>query len=191
MPESKSEVRKRILSARGALTEAEVISRSVAVRDRLVSSDAFKSANMIMCYMDFRNEVRTGDIINAAFASGKRVALPLVYRCGSERKLVAYEINNLCEDVEPGIWGILEPCSRKLRQVQETEIDLVIVPGVGFDVNRQRLGYGAGYYDNFIVKLRPDCRKIAVAFDVQIQESIPVEAHDMKMDAIITETRVI
>ena len=189
--ESKSEVRKRILAARSSMSADEVRIKSEAIMERIIKSEAFAGARLVMCYMDFRNEVMTAGIISAALASGKRVALPRVCKCGNDRTLAVYEINDLYKDVEKGAWGIMEPCSHRLRRADENEIDLVIVPGVAFDVNRQRLGYGAGYYDSFLAKLRPGCSKIAVAFDLQVQECIPVEVHDVKMDAVITETGII
>ena len=188
---SKSEVRKRILAARSGLPEDELSYKSDIIRDKIVNSDIFTGAGLVLCYMDFRNEVKTGGIIREALSAGKRTGLPLVYNSGAERGLLAYEIKDLDNDVRKGAYGILEPCSEKLRKVNDSEIDLVIVPGVAFDINRQRLGYGAGYYDRFLKKLRPDCIKIGIAFDIQIMDIIPVETHDIKMDAIITETRMI
>ncbi len=188
---SKNEVREKVLAARNGLSEDELSSKSDIITGRLVASEIFAGAGSILCFMDFRNEVRTGGIIKKCLQQGKRTALPLVFKNGTERSLAAYEIKDLEKDVRKGTYGILEPCSERLMKVQSTEIDLVIVPGVAFDLRRQRLGYGAGYYDRFLNTLRQDCVKIGIAFDIQVMDIIPVEAHDMKMDAIITETRII
>ena len=188
---SKGEVRKKALEARSGLSEDELLSKSDIIRDKIVGSDIFTGAGLVLCYMDFRNEVKTSGIIRACLSAGKRIGLPLVYNNGMGRGLHAYEIKSLDNDVRKGTYGILEPCSERLQKISDNEIDLVIVPGVAFDIKKQRLGYGAGYYDRFLKNLRPDCMKIAIAFDIQIMDMIPVETHDIKMDAIITETREI
>ena len=176
---------------RGGLSEDELSSKSNIIQTRLVNNDKFANAGLVLCYMDFRNEVKTGGIIRECRNAGKRIALPLVKVDGTVRELLVYEINDLHNDVQEGPYGILEPCPEKLQLVADNEIDLVIVPGVAFDIHKQRLGYGAGYYDGLLVKLRPDCYKIGIAFDVQIVDMIPAETHDIKMDSIITESRII
>lgn len=187
----KSEVRKKILAVRSGLPESEVSCKSAVICDKIVNSPIFSRAGTVFCYMDFRNEVRTGGIIRECLRAGKKVGLPMVNNGGMERRLLAYDIKDPDNDVGKGAYGIMEPCSDKLRPMEESEIDLVIVPGVAFDMQRQRLGYGAGYYDRFLNQLRPDCVKIGIAFDVQIVDRIPVEEHDIKMDAVITESRII
>ncbi len=191
LPESKSEVRKAALAVRSGLPENEVIYKSGIICDKIIKSGIFARAGLILCYMDFRNEVKTGGMIRAALCAGKRVGLPLVKKNGMERELLAYEIKDPDKDVQKGTYGILEPLGDKLRRVDAGEIDLVIVPGAAFDVHKQRLGYGAGYYDRFLQKIRPDCVKMGVAFDIQIMDTIPVETHDIKMDMILTESRIL
>lgn len=188
---SKSEVRKQILAARSGLTEVELSSKSDIICEKIINSGVFAGAGLVLCYMDFKNEVKTGGIIRGALSSGKRIGLPLVYKDGMDRRLLAYEIKDPDNDVRKGTLGILEPCSERLYKINAGEIDLVIVPGVAFDIHRQRVGYGAGLYDRFLQNLRPGCMKVAIAFDIQIMDMVPAETHDIKMDAIITETRMI
>lgn len=88
----------------------------------------------------------------------------------------------------PSTFGVLEPPEKE--EIVLAEIDVVVVPGVAFDRNGYRMGYGGGYYDNFLPKLRPDTKKIAVAFNMQIRDLVPIELHDVKMDMIITEQKV-
>lgn len=187
----KNEIRKRILAARGRMSEDELSSKSDIIRHKIIESDKFADAGLVLCYMDFRNEVKTGGIIMECLSASKRIALPLIKHNGTVRELLAYEIKDLDNDVQEGTCGILEPCPEKLQMVDNTEIDLVIVPGVAFDIHKHRMGYGAGYYDRFLKKLQPVCVKMGIAFEIQIEDRIPVEAHDISMDIIITESRII
>jgi 5-formyltetrahydrofolate cyclo-ligase len=101
--------------------------------------------------------------------------------------LLAIEIKSL-DELSPGTFGILEPAGEK--GISPEEIDLVVVPGVAFDKRGNRMGYGAGYYDSFLPKLRPEVKKVAVAFEIQVTDSLPAEEHDVKMDLIITENTI-
>ncbi len=136
-----------------------------------------------MFFASFRSEVETGPMIRLVLQSGKRVVLPKVR--GSE--LALYEIRDFDNDVESGVWGIPEP--KSFMPASLTDIDLMIIPGAAFDKKGNRLGYGAGYYD----KLLPAFRKatVALAFEAQIVDEIPVDSHDVPMQKIITEKRVI
>src|SRR5690606_25232452 len=89
------------------------------------------------------------------------------------------------EELSPGTFGVMEPPEKE--EIVLKDIDVVVVPGVAFDRNGYRIGYGAGYYDNFLPKLKSDAKNIAVAFEMQLRDLIPVESHDVKMDMIITE----
>ncbi len=136
-----------------------------------------------MFFASFRSEVETGPMIRRVLQSGKRVVLPKVQ--GSE--LALYEIRDFDNDVESGTWGIPEP--KSIMPASLTDIDLMIIPGAAFDKRGNRLGYGAGYYD----KLLPAFGKatVALAFEAQIVDEIPVDSHDVPMQKIITEKRVI
>jgi 5-formyltetrahydrofolate cyclo-ligase len=91
----------------------------------------------------------------------------------------------------PGVFGILEPRKESARIFNPEEIDLVIVPGVAFDEHRNRIGFGAGFYDRFLESVRPSCAKIGIAFEFQIYDEVPVEEHDIPLDLVITEKRTI
>jgi 5-formyltetrahydrofolate cyclo-ligase len=90
-----------------------------------------------------------------------------------------------------GYMGIAEPDASILHRVDPLEIDMVVVPGVAFDMARNRIGYGGGYYDRFLCTLRPDCLKVAVAFELQVFDSIPAASYDIPVDIIVTEERII
>jgi len=192
MRDQKHIIRKEILRAREALSSAEIERKSTAIIRRLAATKEFLKSGLVMCYMDFRNEVRTAELIKECLAAGKRTAFPLVLDTeGSRREMAAYEVRDVEREMEPGTWGILEPKRNVAREVSPEEIDLVVVPGVVFDLRRYRIGYGAGYYDRFLRRARKDCFKIGIAFELQIVDRVPVEEHDMQLDMIITEDRII
>jgi 5-formyltetrahydrofolate cyclo-ligase len=174
-------LRKKFLAARAALAPDEVEEKSRKIMGVLFSLEELLKAQAVMFYVDARNEVKTKDAITWALNAGKRVAVPKVT---GVRRLAAVEIKSL-EELSPGCFGILEPV--RDDGISPAEIDLVIVPGVAFDKSGYRLGYGAGYYDNFLPLLRPEVKKVAVAFEMQVVDRIPAERHDVRMDMIITE----
>ncbi len=107
------------------------------------------------------------------------------------RQLIPFKIKNLKEAINIGAYGIREPKKDVCSEVKLKDIDVIIVPAVAYDEDGYRLGYGGGFYDRFLEKLRYDTVTIGIAFDLQIFNSIPKEPHDAQLDYIITETRVI
>ncbi|MFZ5988299.1 MAG: 5-formyltetrahydrofolate cyclo-ligase [Bacillota bacterium] len=188
---NKKEIRKEILDLRKELTEDEVTRNSIIITKKLISLDIFARSSIVMAYMDFKNEVMTGFLIDHCFNVGKRVALPLVDTDSKIRKLIPMEVKDVRNDVKPGTYGILEPDREACRRIAPEEFDFVIVPGLVFDNHRNRIGYGAGYYDYFLKDLKPGCCKAGIAFDFQIYPHIPKEEHDIPLDIIITEKRTI
>jgi 5-formyltetrahydrofolate cyclo-ligase len=179
--ETKAAIRKRILQKRHELTEIEVLEKSLLIRNALIHSVDFQKADVIYIYMDFNNEVLTNDIIEDAFAIGKRVAIPKI-----ESGSMHFYYMNSRKEAMPGHWGILEPNTFSPAK----EEGLVIVPGVAFDEAGGRIGYGKGYYDTFF-QTYSHYPKLAIAFEVQMVNHIPLEEHDVRMEQIITEERII
>lgn len=122
-------------------------------------------------------------MIRRALASGKRVVLPKV----KGKELELFEIRNLDSDVSPGAWGIPEPRGSAL--VRLDELDVIIVPGAAFDARGNRLGYGAGFYDKLLSAFKK--LTIAVAFEEQIVPKVPADPHDVPVQKIVTEKRII
>jgi 5-formyltetrahydrofolate cyclo-ligase len=188
----KKEIRCSMLEARKNMKEQDLEQKSSAICKRLVELPEFAQASLVMAYMDFRNEVRTGEFIRECFKRGKRLALPVVFGAkGDASRIAAYEIEDLESCIKKSSFGICEPDIEMTNPVDETEIDLVIVPGVAFDCCMQRIGYGAGYYDKFLRKLKPGCKSVGIAFDIQLSDTLPCEEHDTMLDLIVTESRVI
>ena len=105
--------------------------------------------------------------------------------------MILSEILDVNEDLAPGPWNIPEPKLEKLRPLEPEEIDFVVVPGVAFDQQGNRLGYGGGYYDRFFTQLRAEVPLVAITFEVQVLAEIPVAPWDRQVDLLITEKRVI
>lgn len=190
MIETKAMIRKRIIEQRGLLSFQEVSEKSSEITVRLCSLSQYISAGTVMAYMSFRNEVATNAFIGRCILDGKRVVIPKAQQ-SPDMALLPYEVKDLDQDVLPGLWGIPEPDASRLHMVNPLEIDLVVVPGVAFDGRRYRIGYGAGYYDRFLLTLRPDCLKVGIAFDMQMLEQFDAERYDIPMDLVITEKRII
>ncbi|HHW02390.1 MAG TPA: 5-formyltetrahydrofolate cyclo-ligase [Thermoanaerobacterales bacterium] len=180
----KKQLRKIFIENRLKLDEKDIMEKSAKIMSKLFSIKEYRQAKTIMFYVDARNEVKTKYAIKKALAEGKRVLVPKVKK-GSG--LLAVEIGSL-EELSPGTFGILEPEGEE--GIPPEEIDLVVVPGVAFDRRGNRIGYGAGFYDGFLPKLGPGVKKVAVAFEMQMAESLPAEEHDIKIDMIITENGI-
>lgn len=192
MKEKKEKIRIQTLEKRCLLSEQQTREKSRRIFEKLMLLKAFKESFVILCYVDFRNEVITRDFIKDCLGMGKRVTVPRIEKVAQNHsEMKALEIRNPENDLEKGHFGILEPVKEIHCEVSPWEIDLVVVPGVAFSRDRHRIGYGAGYYDRFLQQVRESCLKVGIAFECQMVDSIPVEAHDIPLDLIITEEREI
>ena len=155
-------------------------------QQQLVALDEFLRADCIALYAPARNETDTVEILAAAFAAGKRVLYPAV--CGD--RMVFRHVEGLGSLAE-GSFGILEPCPTG-NDHQADEPDLIVVPGVAFDISGHRVGYGKGFYDKFLQHPDRTAHLIGLCHDFQlIDGAIPAEGHDIRMELIVTDRRVI
>jgi 5-formyltetrahydrofolate cyclo-ligase len=190
MMKKKEELRKEILEKRILMSQQEVYEKSLKINNNIMKLNKYKESMSIMCYVDFRNEVSTERLIKHALSFGKRVSVPLITGSRGENKtMIASEITSLENDLETGRYGIYEPRKECIRIIDPKEINLIIVPGVVFDKNKNRIGYGAGYYDRFLSLISRDCLTIGVAFEIQLLNEIPFDENDVVLDMIITEER--
>ena len=177
----KDALRKQLLGKRNLMSTAELLEKSQQIKKKLFSLPEFRSAKAVMFYVSFNNEVSTHDMIKEALKN-KKVAVPKV----KEKHLILCEIRSFDELDEKDKFDILQPS--KSKEIKKEGVDLIIVPGVGFDRNGHRLGYGFGYYDRFLENV--EIPTIGLAFDFQIVEKLPVYDHDVRMKKVITEKRV-
>ncbi len=182
----KDKVRQTCLDQRTSLGEKERKAKSIIIQQRLLDLPEFLLAQTVMLFLNFREEVETTALAEATIAGKKRLVLP---RCAPHGVLLPIEVHDLRQDIEPGAYGIREP-KLTLGIVEPSEIDLIIVPGAGFDRQGNRLGYGAGYYDRFFIMLNPLIPKVALGFECQVMLQIPVDKNDVKMTMLITEKGV-
>ena len=158
-------------------------SHSREIEKRLFLLTEFREASLVMFFASFRSEINTLPMIRHALEAGKRVILPKVK--GGD--LALFEIRDFDRDTAPGAWLIPEP--REDAPAVISDVDLMIIPGLAFDENGNRLGYGAGFYDRILPRYKH--KTVALAFEIQIVPKIPVSPHDIPVHAIVTEKRVI
>jgi 5-formyltetrahydrofolate cyclo-ligase len=187
--ESKKEVRKRILKQRREMDVMEAAKKSSLIFDRITCLEEFKNAKTIALYLSFDNEVDTFKLLKLIKETGKKTVV--TYTESKSVVLIPVYVNDIKTDLVEGNWGYLEPKVDKLEKAREEDIDFVIVPGVVFDEERNRVGFGKGYYDKYLSKLRDDAVTVALAYEFQVLTSVPVESHDIKMKMIVTEDRII
>lgn len=182
----KKTLRDAIKKRRLAITETDVKTQSAACVKKLMEliGQLPEDAGAIALYMPANREVDVADMIPLCRQLGRTVAVPRVEGYAME----FYEIHDT-DDCEKGHFGILEP-KPDCRRISGAEISLMIVPGVVFDPEGHRLGYGGGFYDRYLERY-PDIIKIAVAYELQMTEEIPAEDHDVRMDYVITAERLI
>lgn len=183
MAEDKNSIRKEVLEARKRVPELMITQRSGIICKKLVQTEAYKKAKSIWTYVSMPREVQTFPLIEAAWEDGKKVAVPKVV--GSDT-LQFIELTSY-DQLEEGYFHVLEPTSGDRA---EDESALIVMPGVAFDLSGNRIGYGKGFYDRFLIS-HPTHPTAAFSFDFALRDHIPAEEHDQKPDLIITDRRII
>jgi len=181
----KQEIREKLLRCLLALTKEEIERRSKNVNDKLSELSIYKQAKVVMGYYPLKGEVDILQIVRKDLGS-KRFCFPVMDL--EAKNLRIFEITNLNSDFVSGPWGVMQPDTKKTKEVDIKEIDVVIVPGLAFDRKRSRLGRGGGFYDRFLQNITPPTTKVGVAFDFQILENLPTNlSWDQKVDTIVSE----
>jgi 5,10-methenyltetrahydrofolate synthetase len=186
-PSAKSGLRRDYLARRRAMDAAARTALSERIAARLFALEPYREARVVHLYVGaVDGEVETRAIALDALQQGKRVACPRVVR--SPARLEHYEIRSLAELVESprGLW---EPDPARARPIAPAAIDVVLVPGIAFDRQGHRIGFGAGYYDRFLAAVAAP--KIGLAYSLQIVERVPHSPRDVPVDWIVTEAETI
>ena len=174
-----------MLAKRNGLNEQEIHSKSKLIQEIFTASTLFKESNILGVYLSHDSEVETRMIIEAGLRKMKTIAVPRVIDSGSMsfHKINGFRMNSLVK----GKFGILEP--NGTESDVSAAMDLLIVPGIAFDLHGYRLGRGMGYYDNFL-RNKGQMTVIGLAFDIQIRRTgfLPHSKNDMKVDIVVTET---
>ncbi len=179
----KEKIRAYMKAQRKQLSKEEIEEKSAKITLALFSCDALKNVNTIMVYLPSFNEVRTDKMTEKFFEEGKKVVAPVTDE--ENISLTPYLFTDTKELIK-GAYGIKEP--KKDFGVEKSEIDAVIVPGIAFDKNGNRMGFGKGYYDRFLEGFGG--KKIGICYDFQIIDAIPTNEHDIAMDYIISEENI-
>jgi 5-formyltetrahydrofolate cyclo-ligase len=188
----KDALRAEVLARRSALSPTDRAERSARITAALLDWEGLVEAETVLLFASFGSEVETHDLRARLLDRGHCVLLPRVQR--ETRTLDLYEVMGEPDELVAGTWGILEPCPGRCRLVSPRDVDFVLVPGVAFDLEGHRMGYGGGFYDDLLARLAPRLPResvVAVAFELQILESVPARAKDIPVPFIITEQRVI
>jgi 5-formyltetrahydrofolate cyclo-ligase len=174
------------LQLRNSLSKGEISKKSSEVEKRLFLLPEFKKSNAILFYASFGKEIETEKMIEKALANKKNVCVPVT--SFKDKTLLASSIKGL-SDLEKKPNGLIEP--RKINSCPIEKIDLIVVPGVVFDEEGYRVGYGGGFYDRLLKKAPRKTVTVGLCFEQNIAKNVPKQSHDAKMDFVISEKRVI
>ena len=173
----KTELRREIRARKRAMTEGEIETRSAKLAQLFFASEAYQNAKTIYGYLPYNQEVRTVPMLERALKDGKKVAVPKVY--GDEMKFLYLDDLNA---VAKGYAGIPEPIADE--PVAHDETALVLMPGLAFDPQGHRIGYGGGFYDKFLAA-EPNHPTLALCYEFQMQPKLDVEDHDIPVDTVL------
>jgi 5-formyltetrahydrofolate cyclo-ligase len=182
---AKREVRRRVLATRDALSSDERAAQSAAVVERCLDLPAVARARTAMAFWSFGSELATEPLIAALDARGVTVALPVIV----DGDLEAHTYRPGDPTTETS-FGAHEPADG--RRLDPSEIDVVITPAVAFDRTGRRIGYGGGFYDRFLPRMRSDAIRVGICATVQlVDEDLPAGSFDLRVDAIVTPVEIV
>ena len=173
----KKALRREIREKKRAMTEEEIVDRSEKLGQLFVQSEAYRKAKTVYGYLPYNQEVRTVPMLEQALRDGKRVAVPKIY--GDTMKFLY--LDDLSK-VEKNDMGIPEPIAD--APVAEDKTALVLMPGLAFTEQGDRMGYGGGFYDRFLAE-EPDHPTLALCYAFQIVDSLPTEEFDIPVDTVL------
>jgi len=185
---NKQEIRKHIIEQRTELSKAQLDEKSDQIMGHLIGSGLLDNKKAISCYLSFDQEVKTNKIID--WFTQKSASLIVPYTDKKNHQLVPVLVEDRKSQLTVSAFGYPEPVYSQVTRVDYTEIDLVLVPGLSFDENGNRVGYGKGYYDEYLSHIDERVEFVGLCFEFQWSNQIPEEPHDIKMDYIVTENGI-
>jgi 5-formyltetrahydrofolate cyclo-ligase len=192
LQDPKAAMRRAAYDARNAQEDKDRVSQAAV--ENVVQLPEYRAANTVLWYLDCRSELRTRQVLPQVLASAKTIVVPYctVDEAGAN-KLGLWRLESM-DELIVGKWKILEPPRERWgmegKEVEPRELDLVIVPGVGFSRQGGRMGNGQGYYDRLLATVRPDCQLIGLCYECQLFDELVVSPHDVFMDKVVTESTV-
>jgi 5-formyltetrahydrofolate cyclo-ligase len=190
LQDKKAQIRRDVLVRRNALEPAERAHASATIRRRLAALAPIATARTLLAFAAFGSEVDLDPLLADLIQRGTGVFLPFVETFSPPRLGIA-RVKDLQTDLAPSRLGIREPDAKRRRPARVDRIDVVIAPGVAFDTAGGRIGYGGGFYDHLLPRLRPGTPVIAAAFATQLVARVPESPHDRRVDIVVTEQRTI
>ena len=184
--EYKRSLREKYKKVRAAITDEERAAKNAAITERFLRLHQYKSCRTLLTYVSIGAEADTFEIIRAALADGKRVAVPKSY---SETRQMRFFLINSVSELLPGTYGVPEPDETRCEQVVDFDRCLCIVPALTYDLQGYRMGYGKGYYDRFLKDF--DGYTVGLAFTECLSRYLPRGRFDAAVDLIVTDKRVI
>lgn len=180
--ESKAKLRKKLLDLRALIGNDMAEMASQSTWSLLQKNSDFKKSGVVAAFASIRGEIDTYPILEGVLAFGKKLALPHVSK--DKTQLRFYEVKDL-NALTPGEFGIL--CPEPVHAVAMDKIDLILVPGLAFDLKGYRLGFGKGYYDRALPNLRPNALSVGLCYSFQLVDSVPAGTHDIPVKALLHE----
>lgn len=179
----KKQLRKKIMQQLTAMTNEQYTSLSAKLASQLFLTSHWQQSKVVALTISRFPEVDTFPIINQAWSEGKQVAIP---KCLPKTKEMDFRIFSSYDNLEVVYSGLQEPVKDKTKSVQPSEIDLLIVPGVAYTLKGDRIGFGGGYYDRYLVDYNGVT--LSLAFPEQVVNKMPLDPHDLPVQKIITVT---
>ena len=177
----KNYLRNILRERRAGLSNDDILHSSNIITDTLIESDLFQTCNSLFAYLDVRNEVHTRPLIDFCFKTGKPVFVPVTQKY----EMFFSEIHSFSE-LEDSLYGIPSPKNPILTEPDPGS--LFVVPGLGFDKCGNRIGYGAGFYDKYLC-CRSRLHLVGFCFESQLEDELPADKNDIRMDSVLTEKR--
>ncbi|MEK6726784.1 MAG: 5-formyltetrahydrofolate cyclo-ligase [Deltaproteobacteria bacterium] len=184
----KANIRREMIARRNLISREEIMEKSTVIQKRVLKLPIYQESKTIGLYASFNNEVSTSVIFDRAVEDGKKVLFPCIRKADGE--LAFFPVRGL-DELELGPFGIMAPFIRAGMGDCLSEADLLLIPGVSYDLKGGRIGYGGGFYDRTLHKLAKLPFIVALAYEFQILDEVPMCAHDIRVDVIVTEKRVI
>lgn len=186
--DQKKLIRTSILEKRNSLKTYEIKEAEQLIINNLMKLNQFVQPQNVFCYLSFRSEVPTKEIITHCQQQGKNVYIPV---CVNETKEMIISLYDHEVNLAASNYGVQEPTKETIKIADRDLLDIAIVPGAVFDSRGYRIGYGAGYYDKFFAHTKKKIYKIALAFSFQIIDEVPTDDFDIPVDCIITEKGIV
>lgn len=181
---NKKYLRNEYIKIRNNITNKDT--KSKIIIDKILNLIKYKESKVICIYSNLEFEVDTSLLINSGITDNKTIAIPKVI---DKNTMEFYKIDSIEELIHIGKFGIKESIGKKNNLIKKSDIDLVIVPGICFDKNKNRIGYGKGYFDRYLSDVSESVTKIGICFDEQLLTNSDIEStkNDIKMDIVITD----